>query len=94
MEVTATVMAYRKRKLDGSVVYAMRNPDGSWVEFPAPEEQAATQQATSAQMGTATSIRQFLRQIGRRGGQARAARHSHAELASWGRVRHTSKAIL
>ena len=85
-------MAYRITKRDGSVVYAMRNPDGSLVEFSA--EEMADRQAASAQMDAATSIRQFLRQIGRRGGQARAARHGHAELASWGRVRHTSKAIL
>lgn len=89
-------MAYHIiRKCDGSVVYALRNPDGSWVEFPAldADEQAAGQQSASAQMDTGTTIRQFLREIGRRGGQARAARHSRAELSSWGRVRHR-KAIL
>jgi hypothetical protein len=86
-------MTYQLRKRDGSIVDTLRNPDGSWVEFPAFDEQPASQQAASAQIATAATIRQFLREIGRRGGQARAARHSRAEIAAWGRVRH-SKAIL
>jgi hypothetical protein len=87
------VMTYWLRKGDGSIVYALRNPDGSWVEFPAFDEPPAAQPSASAQIGSAMSIRQFLREIGRRGGQARAARHSRAELAAWGRVRYKNKAI-
>jgi hypothetical protein len=36
-------------------------------------------------------VRQFLRKIGQRGGQARAARHSRDEIAAWGRVRRKSR---
>ena len=69
------------RKRDGSVVYAIRNPDGSWFEAPpdfAPEDQP---------IRASSLLREFLREIGRKGGQSRARRHSREELAAWGRVR-------
>lgn len=50
----------------------------------APVPQIATQTAQPSAPG---SIRQFLREIGQRGGKARAARHSREELSKWGRVR-------
>jgi hypothetical protein len=37
-------------------------------------------------------VRDFLRQIGRLGGLARARRHRRDELAAWGRVRHKKAA--
>lgn len=39
-----------------------------------------------------TQVCDFLRQIGRLGGKARARRHSREELAAWGRVRHKKAA--
>ena len=30
-------MSLRLFQRDGSVVYAIHNPDGSWVEWPAPD---------------------------------------------------------
>jgi len=40
----------------------------------------------------AASIGEYLRQIGRTGGQSRARRHGHDELSKWGRVRHQKAA--
>jgi general stress protein YciG len=70
------------RKRDGSVVYAIRNPDGSWFE--APLDLIPGSQPIRA----SSLLREFLREIGRKGGQSRARRHSREELAAWGRVRH------
>jgi hypothetical protein len=87
-------MGYRLKRRDGSVVHAMRNPDGSWVEMPAPSDQPSATSASAPESGATAatyapgSIREFLREIGRRGGKARAARHSRDEIAAWGRVRH------
>lgn len=39
-----------------------------------------------------TQVCDFLRQIGRMGGKARARRHSRTELAAWGRVRQKKAA--
>jgi general stress protein YciG len=67
-------------------VYAIRNPDGSWFEAPpgiAPDDQP---------IRASSLLREFLREIGRKGGQSRARRHSREELAAWGRVRHTKGA--
>ncbi len=86
------------RKRDGSNVYAVHLPDGGWVEMPAPEEPLGAStpvpEVTSptTQPRSDGSVRQFLREIGKRGGQARARRHSRAELAEWGAVRHKASA--
>jgi hypothetical protein len=81
-------MSPLSRKRDGSVAYVIRNPDGSWFEMPVPDEPPSAPlpvitmpSATSAPAG---SVSQFLREIASRGGKARAARHSRAELAAWG----------
>ena len=77
-------------KRDGWVAYGFHNPDGSWVEIPEQGDQRITAPLSSpaqAQLSTAGTVREFLRQIGRRGGQARAARHSREEIAHWGRTR-------
>jgi hypothetical protein len=88
-------MTYRLRKPDGSVVDAFRNPDGSWVEIPELPNPArpageSMQQiaAPTAEMSPREHVREFLRGIARKGGKARAARHSRDEIAAWGRVRH------
>jgi hypothetical protein len=80
-----------RRKPDG-----IRNPDGSWFEGPSPDElpPAPSEPAVASPSPTPASpnsVHEFLRMIASRGGQARAARHSRAELAAWGRVRHKSK---
>ena len=83
------------RKRDGSVVEVIHNPDGSWVEIPAQDAQAEVSDnrlltlpprvvTTDGDLSAPEHVRQFLREIGRRGGQARAHRHSHQELAAWG----------
>jgi hypothetical protein len=66
-------------------------PDDEHVTVPtAPNGRLA---APHIQGPTATNmVRQFLREIGRRGGEARAARHSRDEIAAWGRVRHKNGA--
>lgn len=87
------------RKRDGSVAYAIHNPDGSWFEMPAQDAQTQASgnrlPASPRQVVTADAknsapdpVRQFLRDIGKRGGQARASRHSREQIAAWGRVRH------
>jgi hypothetical protein len=70
------------RKRDGSVVYAIRNPDGSWFEAPPgvpPDDQP---------IRASSLLREFLREIGRKGGKERARRHTREALSKWGRVRH------
>jgi hypothetical protein len=92
-------MNTRLSRRDGSGIYAIHNPDGSWVEIPAwdSDSSAPSVRAPEVPRQTATAhakasspenVRQFLREIGSRGGQARASRHSREELAAWGRVRH------
>jgi hypothetical protein len=89
-------MTYRLRKPDGSVVEAFRNPDGSWVEIPtlpnlsrpAVESVQKIASPPNAELSPREHVREFLRGIARRGGKSRAARHSHDEIAAWGRVRH------
>jgi len=97
-------MSYRIRKRGGTISYGFYNPDGSWFEVPAPDTQPLAAPVAQAarpipipqEKGLVDrppdSIQQFLRDIGKRGGQARAARHSHAEIAAWGRVRHKARA--
>lgn len=72
-------------------------PDGSWVEMPAQDDDSNALNARAprvpdhppdARSSAPENVRQFLRDIGRRGGQSRASRHTRAELAAWGRVRH------
>ena len=86
------------RKRDGSRVNAIRQPDGSWFETPAPDDTTFAVRIPlpeitllSAQPLTSGNVRQFLREIGKRGGQARARRHSRDELAAFGRVRRKTK---
>src|SRR5262249_31113122 len=101
-----TSMAPWLRKRDGTISYGFRNPDGSWFEMPAPEDEqpsankaggalavngVAPARPSSAPADGVTSVQQFLREIGRRGGQARAARYSREEIAQWGRVRRNTK---
>jgi hypothetical protein len=122
-------MTYRVRR-DGTISYGFHNPDGNWVEVPAPDDEPRTwitptqesslpvtqpsapgcvefptpgepQPARSAPApeisplqvtpSTLRDVHQFLREMGRRGGQARAARHSRDEIATWGRVRRKTK---
>lgn len=85
----------RLLRRDGTISYGFHSPDGSWVEVPPPDGQPHSSgspvpmpRPPIAQSSTPGDVRQFLREIGRRGGQARAARHSRAEIAEWGRVRH------
>jgi len=87
----------RMLKRDGSISYGFFNPDGSWVELPpddrsnsgrAPVEQAPT---PTTSVSAPTSVRQFLRQIARKGGLARAAKHNREEISAWGRVRYKTK---
>ena len=92
------LMGYWLRKRDGSRVYAMHLPDGSWFEMPAPDDSPLVAIAPVpeiappvVQTSTAGSVRQFLREIGKRGGQARARRHSREELAGWGAIRHKNQ---
>jgi hypothetical protein len=91
-------MGYFLRKRDGSRVYAMHLPDGSWFEMPPPDDAPSAASvpvpeiaSPRAQPFTPGGVRQFLREIGKRGGQARARRHSRDELAAWGAIRHRSK---
>ena len=84
-------MSQLLRKRDGSVAYAIHNPDGSWFEMPAQDAQpqaSGNRLPASPNTSAPDHVRQFLREIGRRGGQARASRHSREQIASWGRVRH------
>jgi hypothetical protein len=91
------VMSPWLRRRDGSVVYAERNPDGSWFEMPAPcDPPSFTSPPVPVTPPTEkpsmpASVRQFLREIGKGGGHARAARHSRDEISAWGRVRHKNK---
>jgi hypothetical protein len=57
------------------------NPDGSRCYVPEAEGAATAPRASA-------HIREFLREIGKRGGHERARRHAREELAGWGRVRH------
>src|SRR5947208_12902349 len=77
------------RKPDGSVVEVFRNPDGSWFEVPqfrphVPSVSQPKPASSAARPLSLENVRQFLREIGRRGGQARAARHTRQEIADWG----------
>jgi len=54
-------------------------PDGSRWDIPDAEPPPETR--------TPMVVREFLRRIGKRGGQMRAQRHSRAELRTWGKVR-------
>jgi len=68
-------------------------PDGSrWnipdCEVAAPDGTDSSQRVAATSPVAPDSTRQFLREIGRRGGLARAARHSREEKAAWGRIRH------
>ena len=62
-----------RRRRDGSIVYAERNPDGSWFEMPAPCDPPSFTSppvpVTSAteKPSMPASVRQFLREIGRPG---------------------------
>jgi hypothetical protein len=77
----------------------MRNPDGSWFEIPAsltrsdpaPRESAERNTPPPVQLSAREHVREFLRGIARKGGKSRAARHSHDEIAAWGRVRRSRK---
>ncbi len=87
------------RKPDDSVVEVFRNPDGSWFEVPEVRPHAAIASGSkivspAGHSVAPESIRQFLREIGRRGGQARAARHNREELSAWGRVRNKTKSVV
>jgi hypothetical protein len=89
------------RKADGSIVRAivraMRNPDGSWFEMPEPKEQASGNESANEidspaeHPPTLLDVREFLREIGRKGGRVRASRHRREELAAWGRMRLQTK---
>ena len=87
------------RKRDGSIVEVTRNPDGSIVEIPIASAQPVLSamrvtnagQSFTVEPSAPGNVRQFLREIGRRGGQARAARHSREDIAEWGRRRHKSR---
>lgn len=57
------------------------NPDGSRLNIPDSGVRPSRPRAP-------VHIREFLREIGKRGGQERARRHIREELADWGRVRH------
>ena len=61
---------------DGTILYVGR--DGHLRAVTAPNGQSFSP----------ADVRQFLCEIGKLGGQARAQRHSREELAAWGRVRH------
>lgn len=85
-------------KRDGSVVFGIRNPDGSWWEIPARYDLPPAMNApppgtasSASQSSPTGNVREFLREIGKRGGQERARRHSRDELAAFGRVRHKSE---
>ena len=87
------------RKPDGSVVEVFRNPDGSWFEVPqfrphVPSVSQPKPASSAARPLSLENVRQFLREIGRRGGQARAARHTREELSAWGRVRNKTKSVV
>ena len=80
------------RKRDGSVVQAIRNPDGSVVEMPVAEDRPFVGiEPPSGASSPVGSVRRFLSEIGKRGGKARAARHSRDEIAAWGAIRHKTK---
>ena len=89
----------RVLKRDGSISYGFRNPDGSLFELPQdeddePRSRSAPVEQVAPLTGSATAsgnVREFLRQIGRKGGLARAARHSGEEIAAWGRLRKKTK---
>src|ERR1700693_2521316 len=53
------------------------NPDGSRFYVPDADGVATAPRASA-------HVREFLREIGKRGGQERARRHTREELASWG----------
>jgi hypothetical protein len=73
--------------------YVLHDADCNTNTTPATASPVAERPPTSpAVPSAAQNVRQFLREIGRRGGQARAARHSRDELATFGRVRHKTKA--
>jgi hypothetical protein len=72
-------------------------PDGSRWAIPDWTPVAPPCRVAASPMQWHTSpdvVRQFLREIGRRGGKARAAQHSRDEIAAWRRVRHKNAAKL
>jgi hypothetical protein len=84
----------RLLKRDGSISYGFHNPDGSWVEIPWQDDQPISAPVSSqAQVSTAGNVREFLRQIGRKGGLVRASRHNRQQLAAWGSVRYKNKVV-
>ena len=88
----------RVLKRDGSISYGFRNPDGSLFELP-PDDQPSSWSASvelapsSASASASGNVREFLREIGRKGGLARAAKHSREKIAAWGRVRKKTKSL-
>lgn len=89
---------WRLLKRDGSVAYGFHNPDGSWVEMPAPNGDAPNVrppeepgQVVAPPIPASTApeqVRRYMREMGSKGGQARASRHSREQIAAWGRARH------
>jgi hypothetical protein len=71
-------------------------PDGSRLYIPDSEPTIPSPSGSGQRVDVPTSalpeqVRRFLRENGRKGGQARAARHSRDEIAAWGRVRRKTK---
>jgi hypothetical protein len=63
------------------------NPDGSRIWVPDAEPSQG-----SRRLPTPRDVRQFLREIGKRGGQERARRHSKADLSYWASLGGRAKA--
>jgi len=87
-------MLRRLIRRDGTVSHGFHNPDGTWFEVPYTSHRPSASSRSApevsppiAQSSAPGEVRQFLREIGRRGGKSRAARHTRAEIAEWGRVR-------
>src|ERR1700682_2484618 len=57
------------------------NPDGSRLNIPDSD-------VPDSRVRAPAHVREFLREIGKRGGRERARRHTREELSTWGRTRH------
>ncbi len=81
------------RKRDGSVVWAVRMPDGSWCEYPPDFKPNIQPYPTMVRCdfssrlnrasGVPDALRQFLREIGRRGRLERSRNHARRTVRGW-----------
>jgi general stress protein YciG len=68
---------------------------GTWrvMTMPSGEHLYVQESDAPASLAAPPNFRDFLRQIGSRGGQSRAIRHNRRELAAWGRTRRRKVSV-